>query len=111
MRRNSAFFLFLFTCCILSGQTGRVSGTIVDSKTGETLPGATILIEGTTRGTSADFDGKFALNNVPAGKITLVINYISYTAKKIAGLNVMANDVTNINVMLDPSSTQDLNEV
>ena len=96
---------------VLKAQTGRISGTIVDSKTGETLPGATILIEGTTKGASADFDGKFAINNVPVGKVNLITAYISYTQKKITGVEVKANDVTEVNVQLDPSTSQDLSEV
>ena len=71
-----------------TAQTGKISGTILDSKTGETLPGATALIEGTGKGTSADFDGKFMLTGVPVGKVTLVISYISYNNKKIAGVEV-----------------------
>lgn len=95
----------------LSAQTGRISGMVMDSKTGETLPGATILVEGTQRGASADFDGKFAINNVPVGKVTLVISYISYTTKKISDVTVKAGDVTDVNVQLDPSGSGDLAEV
>ncbi|MEO6303035.1 MAG: carboxypeptidase-like regulatory domain-containing protein [Bacteroidia bacterium] len=107
------FFSILFGCIfsITIGQTGRISGTILDSKTGETLPGATILIEGTGKGASTDFDGKFALNNVPAGKVTLVASYISYNSKKIGEVIVKDNDVTDINILLEPSSSQDLTEV
>ena len=94
-----------------TAQTGKISGTILDSKTGETLPGATALIEGTGKGTSADFDGKFMLTGVPVGKVTLVISYISYNNKKIAGVEVKANDVTDVNVLLDASTSQDLTEV
>ena len=102
-------FSLFFTITI--AQTGRISGTIVDSKTGETLPGATVLIEGTQRGASADFDGKFAINNVPVGKVTLVVSYISYTTKKIAEVTVNANDATDVNVQLEPSTSNDLAEV
>lgn len=109
-KRLLALFLFILSISI-SAQTGRISGSIIDSKTGETLPGATILIEGTTRGGSADFDGKFAINNVPAGKVNLIVNYISYTQKKIEGVVVKAGDVTDVNVLLDPSTSQDLKEV
>lgn len=111
MQKYLAIISFLFLTILSSGQTGRISGMIVDSKTGETLPGATILVEGTTRGASADFDGKFSINNVPAGKVTLVVSYISYTSKKIGGVTVIANDVTDVNVQLEPSSSQDLGEV
>jgi TonB-dependent receptor len=108
------FRLSLLFICIFSigfSQTGKISGTILDAKTGETLPGATALIEGTTKGASADFDGKFVLTGVPVGKINLVISYISYTTKKIEGIEVKENDVTDINVLLDASSSKDLNEV
>ncbi|MCE3259434.1 MAG: TonB-dependent receptor, partial [Bacteroidetes bacterium] len=105
-------FIIVFICfstCLFS-QNGRISGTILDSKTGETLPGATALIEGTAKGAQTDFDGKFAINNVPAGKVVLVVQYISYTTKKIE-IDVKANDITDVNVLLDPSSSQDLGEV
>ncbi len=103
--------LLISTLSISIGQTGKISGTILDSKTGETLPGATALIEGTGKGASADFDGKFMLTGVPVGKVTVVISYISYTTKKIAGVEVKVGDVTDLNVLLDASSSQDLSEV
>ena len=104
-------FLILLTANFAFAQTGKISGTVLDSKTGETLPGATALIEGTGKGVSADFDGKFMLTGVPVGKVTLVISYISYNTKKIAGVEVKANDVTDISVLLDASTSQDLTEV
>ncbi len=106
-------FSFLLSCTLLVGfgQTGKISGTILDSKTGETLPGATALVEGTGKGASADFDGKFVITGVPVGKVTLVISYISYTTKKIAQIEVKDKDITDISVLLDASSSQDLTEV
>jgi len=111
MQKYLTTLTLLFLTTLFSAQTGRISGTILDSKTGETLPGATVLVEGTSRGASADFDGKFAINNVPVGKVTLVVSYISYTSKKIAEVTVLVNDATDVNVQLDPSSSQDLTEV
>lgn len=104
----------LVYCLLLSAsiaQTGRISGIIVDAKTGETLPGATVLVEGTQKGAAADFDGKFAINNVPVGKVNLIISYISYTSKKITDVAVKAGEVTDVNVQLEASSSQDLSEV
>jgi outer membrane receptor for ferrienterochelin and colicin len=104
-------FVFLFISHFSFSQTGKITGKIIDSKTGEVLPGATVLIEGTTKGASADFDGNFSLNNVPVGSITLIAQYISYDSKKLTGIKVVANNITNINVQLDPSSSQELQEV
>jgi hypothetical protein len=112
MSKNLLFLFFtLILLSTITAQTGKISGTILDSKTGETLPGATALIEGTTKGASADFDGKFIITGVPVGKVTILINYISYNSKKITDIEVKAGDVTNINVLLDPSTSQDLAEV
>lgn len=107
------FFSFLFICCTFYSfsQTGKITGKIIDAKTGETLPGATAVIEGTTKGASADFDGNFSLNNVPAGKINIIFSYISYDSKKFTDVEVKANDVTNINVQLEPSSSTTFSEV
>lgn len=105
-----AFLLFLISS-LLTAQTGKISGVIVDAKTGETLPGATALIEGTQKGAQADFDGKFSISNIPEGKVTVVVSYISYTSKKITDVIIKANDVTNINIQLDASGSQDLGEV
>ncbi len=111
MLQRLLLILTFFLSLSSFSQNGRISGTVLDSKTGETLPGAMILIEGTTRGASADFDGKFVINNVPAGKVTLVVSYISYTTKKIGGVTVTANEATDVNVMLDASTSADLAEV
>jgi TonB-dependent receptor len=108
--RKISFLIILFPALVIA-QTGRISGVVVDSKTGETLPGATTLIEGTNKGAQADFDGKFSINNVTPGKVNLLISYISYTTKKVAAIDVKANDETVVNISLDPSSSQDLTEV
>lgn len=102
----------LFLLTVLSqAQTGKIVGKIVDSKTGETLPGATVLIEGTTKGVSSDFDGNFSLAGLQPGKYTLIASYITYDNKKFIDVAVKANDVTDFNIMLDQSSSQNLVEV
>ncbi len=101
----------LFLITISFSQTGKISGKIVDAKTGETLPGATVLIEGTTKGASSDFDGNFTLAGIQPGKHTIVASYITYDNKKLVGIEVKANDVTTLNITLDQSSSQTLVEV
>lgn len=111
MNKASFLFIFLIISSVFYSQTGRISGTIIDSKTGETLPGAMVVVEGSGKGGIADFDGKFSINNVPAGKVTLAVSYISYDSKKITGVNVIANDVTDVTIQLTPSSSKELTEV
>jgi hypothetical protein len=102
----------LFILSLISqAQNGKINGKIVDAKTGETLPGATVLIEGTTKGVSSDFDGNFSLSGLQAGKYTIIASYITYDNKKFVDVVVKANDVTEFNITLDQSSSQTLSEV
>lgn len=53
-------------------------GSISDAKSGESLVGVEVKIEGTDLKTYTDFDGNFTFNNVKPGECKVVANYISY---------------------------------
>ena len=57
-----------------------IYGVVLD-ETGEPLPGASVVVKGTSNGVTTDFDGKFSLN-VSSGSV-LVISYIGYTTQDI----------------------------
>jgi TonB-dependent starch-binding outer membrane protein SusC len=59
-----------------------ISGTVADDA-GEPLIGASVLVKGTSAGTSTDINGLFSLN-VPAGGTTLVVSYTGYTTLEVA---------------------------
>lgn len=81
----------------------KVSGTIKDKNTGETLIGVTVTIKGTTRGVITDAKGEFTIEAPENG--TLVISYVSYQT-----LEVPINGQSQIDVTLS-ASNKDLNEV
>lgn len=81
--------------------TIRVSGKI-SATGGGGLPGATILVKGSHKGTQADPNGNFVLNDVPPGS-TLVISSIGYVAREMPA-------ATHINVSLE-EDTRKVNEV
>lgn len=62
-------------------QTREVKGTVRDDE-GNPLPGANILVKGTTSGTQTDFDGNFIIE-LPANSNTLVISYIGFTTTEV----------------------------
>ncbi|MFD2566765.1 TonB-dependent receptor [Pseudotenacibaculum haliotis] len=75
-------FVALFFCAAaVIGQT-RISGTVVD-ETNEGLPGASVVIKGTTNGTQTDFDGKFTLSS-QSNSGTIVISFIGYKSKEVS---------------------------
>lgn len=58
---------------IVQQQTVKITGTVFD-ETGETVPGAAILIQGSTQGVTTDLDGKFTIEVKPGS--SLVISYL-----------------------------------
>lgn len=57
---------------------GTVAGRVTDAKN-EGIPGVTVVIEGTTLGSSTDVEGNYNISNVPAGPQTVVISFVGYT--------------------------------
>ncbi len=63
---------------VLAQGSGRVTGTVVDAASGDPLPGANIVVGGTSIGAATDLDGRYTISNAPAGTRTLVVTYIGY---------------------------------
>ena len=80
-----------------------ISGTVTD-ETGVPLPGATVIIKGTTTGTTTDIDGRFVVD-ANADDVILVVSYVGYFPKEIS-----VNGQSSVVVQLDPDVSQ-LNEV
>lgn len=59
----------------------KIIGVITDSSTGESIPGASILVKGTQKGTTSDLDGKFEINASPEN--VLIVSFIGYVKKEI----------------------------
>lgn len=98
-------FAFLFLCVFslqAYTQNSTVSGIVKDNQD-NILPGVNIVIEGTSKGTSSDMDGRFQLTGLQNESITLVVTYIGYKTKK---QTVMVNGNTEIEVILVEDSTQ-----
>jgi len=63
-------------------QQGRVTGTVTD-QFGDPLPGATIIVDGTTIGAIADIDGNFVLENVDSDAF-LNVSFVGYITERVA---------------------------
>lgn len=63
-------------------QPRSISGKVTDSS-GSALPGATVVIKGTNKGTITDMDGKFTLTNVPSSAKTLVFSFIGMKTQEV----------------------------
>ncbi len=94
--------LMLFACLCASvmmamAQTSRVTGTVVDEN-GEPVIGASILVDGTTRGAVTNIDGVFVIENVPASATTITVSYVGFQTQKI---NITRGREMNIVLRMD----------
>ncbi|MFD0751334.1 TonB-dependent receptor domain-containing protein [Mucilaginibacter calamicampi] len=107
----TVFIVFIINLNLSAQNAGKISGKVTDQKSGETLIGATIAIDGTTKAVAADVDGKYLLSGLQPGKYALTIKYIGYQSKSISDVEVKAGDVTNLDIILSEAATQALGEV
>lgn len=61
-----------------AGQSTTISGVVLDGQSGETLPYATVRVEGLGIGAATNLDGYFVLLSVPSGKHVLSVSYVGY---------------------------------
>lgn len=66
--------LFLFASILVSAQTATIKGTVKDDK-GLPVAGASVILEGTKKGTSTDASGNYSIQ-APACTYTLVVSYV-----------------------------------
>ena len=83
-------------------QAQTVTGTVSDGN--GPLPGANVVVKGTTNGTQTDFDGNYTLNNV-AGDAVLVFSYVGFKTQEVP-----VNGRTTINIALQEDANE-LDEV
>ncbi len=76
-----SILLGVFISSTILAQSSTISGVISDGS--YPLPGASVVLEGTTTGADTDFDGKFELNKVTSEKVTLKISFIGYQEKRV----------------------------
>lgn len=97
-----SLFAMLFCSFDANAQRTTIKGTVVDSADNTPLPGVSVLIKGTTRGSSTDFDGNFSIK-AKIGE-TLVFAYLGMQNKEVK------ISKTQLNVSLD-SDTESLEEI
>lgn len=73
-------FIFFFTCMPLWAEDrhNEIRGFVRDAATQEPLTGATVLIDGTSGGRTADVNGYYRIHGLPAGKYRLEFRFIAY---------------------------------
>ena len=102
MKTKFLTHLLSFTLTVVFGfsmHSQSISGTVTDDN-GVALPGATVLVQGTTNGVTTDFDGAFTIS--ASSDDTLVFSFIGYASQSI-----LVGSSSTINVSLSPDNLLD----
>lgn len=92
-----------FSTILFAGVTGKVAGVVKDKDSGETLPGANVIVEGTNRGAAADANGNYLILNLPPGEYVLKVQMMGYQPTRITGVQVYTDRTTKVNCELSMS--------
>ncbi len=81
---------------------GTLTGQVTDASTGETLPGANVLVLGTTRGAAADLDGRYRIPELRAGDYTVRVSFAGLTTVEYTGIRITNGQTTTLDAALRP---------
>ena len=96
--------LFLILATSIYAQQITVTGTVIDESDGLGIPGATVLVKGTTNGTITDLDGIYTLV-VPNATDTLVFSYIGYVTLDIP---INGKAVIDISMIVEQTELEEI---
>jgi len=78
-----------------------ITGKVLDIKTGESLAGVAISVEGTNIKVYTDLDGSFTVDGITPGNYNLVLSLISYKSSLVENIKLNPSSKENIDIKLD----------
>ena len=87
-------------------QTGKIVGKVVDSRSGQPMGGANVLVEGTKLGASTDLDGVFFILNVPPGNYVVQASILGYSPVRFEEVRVSTGLTTTITFEMEETVMQ-----
>lgn len=102
---HAIVLVLLMAPFLLFAQTaGKLNGTVSDAETGEPLPGANVVVEGTQLGSSADEEGRYVILNVPPGTYDVSASVIGYAELVKTGVRVRSGLTATVDFPLEQSA-------
>lgn len=98
--------VFILPLTLFAGSTGKIAGRVIDAETGQGIPFANVLIEGTTMGAATDVNGEYVILNVPPGVYTLVASIVGYQRMRVTDVRVSVDFTTPLDFRLKPGDIQ-----
>lgn len=96
----------VFISNINAQSTGKITGTVVDSETGEAMIGANVYIDGTTLGAATDINGVYLIEGIKEGEYNLIFSSIGYSKSTVTGIKLDAGAVVKLDFALQLESIE-----
>ena len=77
----TGIFFFVMAPSLMAN--GTIKGKVFDKESKDALPGANVIVKGTSIGTATDLDGAFSIPNAPSGEQTITVSYLGYVSASI----------------------------
>ncbi|MEO5905389.1 MAG: TonB-dependent receptor, partial [Saprospiraceae bacterium] len=97
--------IFIFLSLTAWSQTGSVKGKVIDAKTGESLPGATVVIKDTDYNTATNEQGDYSIPHLAEGKYELAIHLLGY-ANDVIAIEILSGGNQPIIHKLNPGAVE-----
>ena len=109
-----SFCFFVALCYVLMSpvaaqaqdapELGILTGRVIDTEIGESLPLANVLIPDLGIGGAANLDGVYRIERVPPGIYSITVSYTGFGTKTITGIEIQSGQITTLDVTLDPAA-------
>ncbi len=98
MKNSSLLLLFIST--LLAGELGKIAGRVVDENQ-QPLPGANIIVQGTTMGAAANDQGDYYILNLPPATYTVTVSMIGFKSQSIRNVIVKSDFTTTLSIEME----------
>jgi hypothetical protein len=106
--RSGTVHLLILLCLALvtahavqAQTTGKVDGRVIDSATGDPLPGVNVVVVGTMQGSTTDVDGYYFILNLKPGEYAIRASFIGFTAVTQEAVRVRIGKTTTVDFTLN----------
>lgn len=106
MKTRQTIAILVLAALMAAGQayaqtTGRITGKVVEAKTGEGLPGANVVVKGTYYGGTTDIDGNVRIERVNPGTYTVEVSLLGYKVFRFTNVKVEAGGTATISAKME----------
>lgn len=105
MKKYLIYILFLLVMVPAYAQnTGKLSGKITDSNSGEPLIGVNVMLKGTYYGAASDINGFYEIVNINPGTYNIKVSSIGYKAVEYTGITIVAGKTLELNTEMEETT-------